>query len=318
MDNTSHADELDGPNSTQTTAAARSVKKRSPQALVLRRFLHHPLAVAGAIFLIVLLFCAIFAPWIAPHNPYYLQGLDSANALLPPVWHDGGQWAFPLGTDQQGRDILSTIMFGSRTSFLVGFAAVVFASLIGGFIGLLAGYFEGWLDSISMRFADSLLSFSTTLIALLLLGIFKEGSVLLVVVAIVIADWVQFARTMRGSVLTVKEEDYVLAARAAGAGHWRTILKHILPNAVSPLLVIAAVNFGVAVMLEATLSFLGVGLPVTEPSLGVMISEGKDFIYAGMWWMVIFPTIVLLGMVFSLNLIADWLRDEINPRLKKV
>jgi peptide/nickel transport system permease protein len=285
---------------------------------LLRRFLRHPLAVGGAVFLLIVLFCAVFAPFIAPQNPYDLEGLSLSNSLLPPIWKAGGSWTFPLGTDQQGRDILSTIMYGSRTSLIVGFAAVVLASLIGGFIGLLAGYFENWFDTASMRLADSLLAFSTTLIALLLLGVFQHGSLLLVVVAIVIGDWVQFARTMRGSVLAIKEEDYVLAARATGAGHLRIIIKHIMPNAVSPLLVIAAVNFGVAVMLEATLSFLGVGLPVTEPSLGTMISEGMNFIYAGMWWLIVFPALILMGMVFSLNLIADWLRDEINPRLKKV
>lgn len=285
---------------------------------ILRRLARRPLPLAGAVFLVILLLCAIFAPFITPQDPYHLKSLSMSNSLLPPVWKAGGQWQFPLGTDVQGRDLFSTIIYGSRTSFIVGFAVVGLAGLIGGTIGLLAGYFEGWFESVTMRIADSLLSFSTTLIALLLLGIFQQSSLLLVIIAIVVADWVQYARTMRGSVLTIKNEDYVLAARATGAGHARIIFKHILPNAVSPLLVIAAVNFGVAVMLEATLSFLGVGLPVTEPSLGMMISQGKDFVYAGMWWLVVFPAVILMGIVFSLNLIADWLRDEINPRLKKL
>lgn len=285
---------------------------------MLRRLARRPLPLTGAIFLTVLLFCAIFAPLITPQNPYDLQSLSMSNSLLPPVWKEGGQWQFPLGTDVQGRDLFSTIIYGSRTSFIVGFVVVTLAGLIGGLIGLLAGFFEGWFESVSMRIADSLLSFSTTLIALLLLGIFQQSSLLLVILAIVVADWVQYARTMRSSVLTIKNEDYVLAARATGAGNTRIIFKHVLPNSVSPLLVIAAVNFGVAVMLEATLSFLGVGLPVTEPSLGMMISQGKDFVYVGMWWLVVFPAVILMGIVFSLNLIADWLRDEINPRLKKL
>lgn len=297
-------------------ATATNVPSQASSLRVLRRLARRPLPLAGAIFLVVLLLCAIFAPLITPQNPYDLQTLSMSNSLLPPVWKEGGQWQFPLGTDVQGRDLFSTIIYGSRISFIVGFAVVALAGLIGATIGLLAGYFEGWFESVSMRFADSLLSFSTTLIALLLLGIFQSSGLGLVILAIVVADWVQYARTMRGSVLTIKNEDYVLAARATGAGHTRILFKHILPNAVSPLLVIAAVNFGVVVMLEATLSFLGVGMPVTEPSLGMMISQGKDFVYVGMWWLVLFPAAVLMGIVFSLNLIADWLRDEINPRLK--
>jgi peptide/nickel transport system permease protein len=294
------------------------IPRRNQLRIFFRRLSRQPLVLISLAFLLCLLVAALFAPLIAPHNPYDLRSLSMENSLLPPVWHARGQWSFPLGTDQQGRGILSTILYGARTSFAVGFAVVILAGLIGGCIGLLAGYFEGWFETVSMRIADSVISFSTTLIALLLLGISKQNSLLLVIVAIVIADWVKYARTMRGSVLAIKTEDYVLAAHAVGAGSGRIILKHILPNAVSPLLVLAAVNFGVAVMLEATLSFLGVGLPVTEPSLGVLISEGKDFLYAGMWWMLVFPAIILMGIVFSLNIIADWLRDEINPRLKKV
>lgn len=307
-----------GTEALSDAARAAELVPRRRRLRMLRRFVRHPLAVAGAVFLLGLLVCAVFAPFITPQNPYDLQSLDMTNSLLPPIWKAGSRWPFVLGTDVQGRDLLSTIIYGSRTSFIVGVSVVALAGLIGGTIGLLAGYFEGWFESVSMRIADSLLSFSTTLIALLLLGIFQQSNLSLVILAIVVADWVQYARTMRGSVLSIKEEDYVLAARATGAGNLRIIFKHILPNAVSPLLVIAAVDFGIAVMLEATLSFLGVGLPVTEPSLGMMISQGKDFIYAGMWWLIVFPAVVLMGMVFSLNLIADWLRDEINPRLKKV
>ncbi len=304
-------------NPAQVSVAPTPARKKK-RFRMLRRFLHHPLAVAGSVFLLLLVLCAIFAPLVTPQNPYDLQSLSMSNSLLPPIWKNGGMWPFVLGTDVQGRDVWSTIVYGSRTSLIVGSAVVLLAGSIGGTIGLLAGYFQGWFESLSMRIADSLLSFSTTLIALLLLGVFKQSSLLLVIFAIVVADWVQYARTMRGSVLAIKEEDYVLAARATGAGHLRIIFKHILPNAVSPLLVIAPVDFSIAVMLEATLSFLGVGLPVTEPSLGTMISQGKDYMYANMWWLIIFAAIALMGMVFSLNLIADWLRDEINPRLKNL
>ena len=283
----------------------------------LRHFLNKPLAIAGAVVLALLLLASFLAPVIAPQNPYDLSVLDMAQSLKPPVWMEGGAMPFVLGTDIQGRDILSTMLYGSRTSFVVGFSVVILASVIGTTIGLLSGFYGGIIDTVSMRLADSLLAFSTTLIAMLFLGLFKASSVLLVIVAITIVDWVQYARTIRGSVLSVKQEDYVLAARSVGAGNRRIIFRHILPNALSPLLVIAAVNFAVVVMLEATLSFLGVGVPITEPSLGMLIAQGKDFIYAGMWYLVVFPGLVLMAIVFSLNVIADWLRDEIDPRVMK-
>lgn len=288
-----------------------------PKARVLRHFLRRPLAVGGAVVLALLLASALLAPAIAPQDPYDLKSLQTADSLLPPVWMEGGRMPFLLGTDVQGRDIFSTILYGSRTSFFVGFSVVLLAGLIGGAAGLVGGYYGGLLDAVMMRIGDSLLSFSTTLIAMLMLGLFKQSSIYLVILAITVADWVQYARTMRGTVLAVKEEDYVTGARAVGAGNARIILRHVLPNALSPLLVIAAVNFAVVVMLEATLSFLGVGVPITEPSLGMMISQGKDFIYAGMWYLIVFPGVVLMAIVFSLNLIADWLRDEIDPRAQK-
>lgn len=288
-----------------------------PKARVLCHFLRRPLAVGGAVVLALLLAGALLAPAIAPQDPYDLKSLQTADSLLPPVWMEGGRMPFLLGTDVQGRDIFSTILYGSRTSFFVGFSVVLLAGLIGGAAGLVGGYYGGLLDAVMMRIGDSLLSFSTTLIAMLMLGLFKQSSIYLVILAITVADWVQYARTMRGTVLAVKEEDYVTGARAVGAGNARIILRHVLPNALSPLLVIAAVNFAVVVMLEATLSFLGVGVPITEPSLGMMISQGKDFIYAGMWYLIVFPGVVLMAIVFSLNLIADWLRDEIDPRAQK-
>lgn len=288
----------------------------SPGRRMFSRFLNRPLAVGGAVTLLILVFCAIFAPLLAPQNPYDLEALDMANSLLPPIWIEGGRAPFYLGTDIQGRDVLSTILYGSRTSFIVGISVVFLAGTLGIIIGLVAGYYGGWLDSIMMRIADSFLAFSTTLIAMLFLGLFEASSVLIIILAITIADWVQYARTMRSAVLSVKEEDYVMGARVVGAGNLRIILKHILPNAISPIMVIAAINFGVVIMLEATLSFLGVGVPITEPSLGMMISQGKDYIYAGMWQLIVFPGMVLMAIVFSLNLIGDWLRDEVDPRAR--
>ncbi len=288
-----------------------------PRSRMLRHFLARPLIVGATVVLVILLLGAIFAPLIAPQNPYDLSQLDPSASLLPAVWEEDGRMPYILGTDVQGRDVLSTILYGSRTSFLVGFSVVLLAGSVGACVGLVTGYFGGFIDHLFMRIANSLLAFSTTLIAMLFLGLFKASSVFLVIFAISIVDWVQYARTMRGSVLSVREEDYVQAARSIGAGHLRIISRHVLPNALSPLLVIAAVNFAVVVMLEATLSFLGVGVPITQPSLGMMISQGKDFIYAGMLHLILPPAIVLMAIVFSLNLIGDWLREEIDPRITK-
>ena len=285
---------------------------------VFKHFISQPLAVAALIVITLLFLGAVFAPLIAPQNPYEMEKLSLSESLLPPVWMEGGQYPYLLGTDVQGRDVFSTILYGSRTSFIVGFSVVTISGLLGGGIGLFAGYFGGIFDSLVMRTADTVLSFSKTLIAMLLLGIFKQSSILLVILAIVISDWVQYARTIRGEVLSVKEEEYVLASRAIGGTNMRTIFKHVLPNSISPLLVVGAVDFGIAVMLEATLSFLGVGVPVTQPSLGMMISQGRNYLYAGKWWLIVFPGLTLVAIVFSLNLISDWLRDEIDPKVKNI
>jgi peptide/nickel transport system permease protein len=285
-----------------------------------RRFHHYirdPSAVAGSLILMIMLIGAIFAPLIAPQDPYDMRTLSLGDSLKPPIWMKGGEAPFLLGTDDQGRDILSTILYGSRTSFIVGFSVIAIAGTIGVTIGLLSGFYGGVLDAVTMRLADTFFSFSTTLMAMLLLGIFKGGGIPLVIMAIVIADWVRYARTMRGSVLGVKEEDYIVAAKASGASNLRIILRHCLPNAIPPILIVAAVDFGAVVMLEATLSFLGVGVPINKPSLGMMISLGKNYIYAGKWWLTIFPGGALVAIVLGINLLADWLREEINPKLQK-
>jgi len=289
--------------------------RRLLQSKLLRHYVRDLSAVVGSVILLIVLLGAIFAPFIAPQDPYDPKTLSLQDSLTPPIWMKGGQAPFLLGADDQGRDILSTILYGCRTSFLVGSSVILIAGTIGVTVGLLAAFYSGILDAVTMRIADTFFSFSTTLMAMLLLGIFKGGGIPLVILAIVIADWVRYARTMRGSVLGVKEDDYVQAARACGGSNLRIMIRHILPNAIPPILVVAAVDFGAVVMLEATLSFLGVGVPINKPSLGMMISLGKNYIYAGKWWLIIFPGIALISIVLGINLLADWLREELNPRL---
>jgi peptide/nickel transport system permease protein len=207
------------------------------------------------------------------------------------------------------------MLYGCRTSLLVGFGVVSLAGTVGVTLGLLAGYYGGRLDAVIMRLADTLFSFSTTLIAFLMLGLFKQRGVLIVILAIAVVDWVRYARTMRGRVLEVKQEAYIEAARATGCRDTRLLLNHLLPNAMAPIFVIMAVDLAVVIMIEATLSFLGVGVPLTEPSLGMMISIGKNYIYAGMWWMVLFPGGAVVLLVVGINVFADWLREELNPRI---
>jgi peptide/nickel transport system permease protein len=284
---------------------------------ILHSFLHDPPAIAGSVIIVVFLAAALLAPVITPQDPYDLEKLTFDHFLTPPIWLDGGQMPFLLGTDDQGRGILSTIVYGCRTSLIVGFSVVMIAGTVGVLIGLFAGFYGRWLDAITMRLADTMFSFSTTLLAILLLGVFKKTGIGTVIAAICIADWVRYARTMRGSVLEVKQEAYVLAARATGARDLRILFRHILPNAIPPVMVVVAVDLAVVIMLEATLSFLGVGVPITEPSLGMMIAIGKDYIYAGMWWMVVFPGAALVFLVVGINLFADWLREELNPKIER-
>ena len=283
----------------------------------LRNYLRDPSALVGSILLLVLISCAVSAPLIAPMDPYDLTTVDLGNFLLPPAWMDGSVAAFPLGTDDQGRGILSTILYGLRTSLIVGFSVVTVSSVIGIVMGMLAAYYGGLLDAAIMRLADTVFSFSTTLLAVLLLGAFQTRGLITVIFAICIANWVKYARTIRGSVLEIKDSAYVVAARASGAGDLRILFRHILPNALPPIFVVMAVDLAVAIMLEATLSFLGVGVPLTEPSIGMMISIGKNYIYAGMWWLTLFPGATLILLVVSINLFSDWLRDELNPKLAR-
>lgn len=291
--------------------------KHRIKSRLLYHYLHDPSAIAGSVLMVVFILVALLAPLLAPQNPYDLETVSLENFLQPPVWMEGGSAPFWLGTDDQGRGIFSTILYGLRTSLLVGFSVVSIAGTFGVVMGLLAGYYGGWIDAVTMRLADTFFSFSTTLMAILLLGLFKERGIFTVVAAICMVDWVRYARTMRGSVLEVKQEAYVMAAKATGAGDFRLLFKHLMPNAIPPIFVVVAVDLAVVIMLEATLSFLGVGVPITRPSLGMMIAIGKNYIYAGMWWMVVFPGATLILLVVGINLFADWLREELNPKIER-
>jgi peptide/nickel transport system permease protein len=288
-------------------------------------FKKSPLTVVAAVFAAICIFGAILAPILAPHNPYDLSQISLINSNLPPAWITGGNSEFPLGTDQQGRDILSTIMYGSRVSLLVAVCAVVVAIFMGVGLGLLAGYVGGRLDSFIMRLADIQLTFPSILVALLISGVGRQFvprdmqdslALYVIILSISLTGWVQYARTVRGSTLVEKSKEYVQAARVIGVPKWTIMFRHVLPNVLGPVLVIATLNIATAILTEATLSFLGVGMPATQPSLGTLISEGNNYLFSGEWWITVFPGIALIVMVISVNLLGDWLRDALNPKLQ--
>jgi len=268
---------------------------------------------------------AVAAPWVAPFNPFDLASLDLNDSLLPPAWTAQGSARYWLGTDDQGRDVLSTILYGSRISLLVGLSAVALAMLLGVGLGLLSGFVGGRIDALIMRIADVQLSFPAILIALLIDGVARavfrhEGqgdalAILVLIGSISLANWVSYARTVRGSTLVEKNKEYVQAARVIGVPRFTIMLRHVLPNVTGPVLVIATINIATAIITEATLSFLGVGVPPTTPSLGTMINNGNNFLYSGEWWLVVFPGAALVLLCMSVNLLGDWLRDALNPRL---
>ena len=288
-------------------------------------FRHSPVAMVSALVLLVCLAAALFAPWVAPHNPFDLATLNLSDALTPPRGLAGSKPGYLLGTDDQGRDVLSAIMFGARISLVVGVAAVALAVAIGVSLGLVAGYAGGRLDAFIMRAADVQLSFPAILIALLIDGIARavlpreahgEVALLVLVVAIGVSNWPQYARTVRGSTLVEKNKEYVQAARVIGIAPAAIVFRHLLPNVLGPVLVLATINIATAIVLEATLSFLGVGVPPTQPSLGTLIRVGNDFLFSGEWWITIFPGAALVILVLAINLLGDWLRDALNPRLQ--
>jgi peptide/nickel transport system permease protein len=288
-------------------------------------FLHSKVTVIATLVTLAIVLAAALAPWIAPHDPFDLRQLNLLDSHLPPAWAPDGDQRFLLGTDDQGRDVLSAILYGARISLTVGVLSVALAAVLGIVLGLIAGYAGGALDSFIMRAADVQLTFPAILIALLIDGTMRalssegrneETAFWVLVLSIGLSSWVQYARTVRGSTLVEKNKDYVLAARLIGLDPASILFRHVLPNVMGPVLVIATINFGLAIILEATLSFLGVGLPPTQPSLGTLISIGNKFLFAGEWWIAIFPGITLAGLVLAINLLGDWLRDALNPKLR--
>ncbi len=292
---------------------------------LLHSFLRSRLVVVAAVLSVAIVTAAFLAPVIAPHDPYDLKSLSLLDANTPPAWEQGGERRFPLGTDDQGRDILSTILYGTRSSLQIGACAVVLSGALGLSLGLWAGYVGGRADSVIMRIADVQLTFPAILTALLIdgvaLAIFKNhtiegGKFWILVLAIGVSSWVPYARTVRGVTLVERNKEYVEAARLIGIGPVKIMFQHILPNVLGPVLVIATINLAFAIILEATLSFLGVGLPPTEPSLGTMIQVGNKYLFSGSWWMVAFPGMTLALLALAVNLLGDWLRDALNPRLR--
>jgi peptide/nickel transport system permease protein len=288
-------------------------------------FLHSKVTIAAAIVTLVIVLAAIFAPYIAPKNPYDLTQISILNSNNPPIWMQGGEAPYVLGTDDQGRDVFSTILYGSRQSIAIGLMATLFAGMLGISLGLIAGYAGGTIDAFIMRAADIQSTFPAILIAMLidgtsraLFGEQRNEQVVfwVMVLSIGLSFWVQYARTVRGSTLVEKNKDYVLAARLIGIRPSKILFRHVLPNVVGPVLVIATINLALAIITEATLSFLGLGLPPTQPSLGTLIQIGQKYLFAGEWWIAIFPGITLAALVLAVNLLGDWLRDALNPRLR--
>ncbi|MCP4819221.1 MAG: ABC transporter permease [Shimia sp.] len=290
-------------------------------------FRHSPVAIVSFFVVALLVLGAVFAPLIAPYDPFDPASLDLMNGYTAPMApNDFTGDVFWLGTDDQGRDVFSTILYGMRISLFVGFAAVAFAMVLGITLGLVAGYVGGWTETIIMRAADVQLTFPAILVAMLIFGIAKgitpiehqdTMAIWVLIIAIGLWDWVQCARVVRGATLVEKDKEYVQAARMIGRGKGIIMLRHILPNVLSPVLVIATISLALAIIAEATLSFLGVGAPPTQPSLGTLIRIGQDFLFSGEWWIILFPSITLLALALSVNLLGDWLRDALNPRLQK-
>jgi peptide/nickel transport system permease protein len=304
--------------------AAPSAWARFLDGDVWHSFRSSPMAMTAAAVALVCTFCALFAGVVAPHNPFDLATLELGDSMLPPSWLEGGRAKYLLGTDEQGRDVLSALMYGARISLLIGGASVLASTLIGVSLGLLSGYAGGRVDAFIMRVCDVMLSFPSILIALLIAGVghalFPHAHDSLafgvLILAIALPGWVQYARTVRGSTMVERNKEYVQAARVVGVPPMRIMLRHVLPNVLGPVLVLATIHLALAIQTEATLSFLGVGVSPTSPSLGTFINEGNKQLFSGAWWLVIFPGAMLLLIALSMNLFGDWLRDALNPRLR--
>ncbi|MBG05173.1 MAG: ABC transporter permease [Rhodospirillaceae bacterium] len=288
-------------------------------------FLHTPMAIIGAVITVVFVLAAVFAPLIAPFNPFDPGQISLWDGKLPPAWIEGGQGQYLLGTDNQGRDMLSTILYGGRLSIMVGLAAVCLGMVMGVSLGVIAGFNGGLIDSIIMRAADVQLTIPGILLAILINGIGRaalplelreEFAIYVVIIAIGLTDWPQFARVARASALVEVEKEYVQAARVIGLPRWLIMLRHILPNVMRPVLVLATIGLALAIIGEATLSFLGQGIPPTTPSLGTLIRVGNEFLFSGLWWITLFPALELVILVFAVNLLGDWMRDALSPKLR--
>ena len=312
------------PSTSPPAATPPGALARFLDSDVWHSFKSSPTAMIAAAIAAICIVCSLFAPWVAPHNPFDLASLDLSDARLPPAWQADGQMRYLLGTDDQGRDILSALMYGARISLLVGFASVLLSMLMGVGLGLLAGFAGGKVDAFIMRVCDVMLSFPSILVALLIDGVgramFPNAHDTLafgvLIIAIALTGWVQYARTVRGSTLVERHKEYVQAARVIGVAPVRIMFRHVLPNVLGPVLVLATIQVAAAILTEATLSFLGVGVPPTSPSLGTLIRVGNDFLFSGEWWITIFPGVMLVLISLSVNLLGDWLRDALNPRLR--
>jgi peptide/nickel transport system permease protein len=283
-----------------------------------------PVAMVAAVIAFVCIFCAAFAGWVSPHNPFDLAKLELMDARLPPAWYPEGSRKYLLGTDDQGRDILSAVIYGARISLIVGVVSVFLSVAVGTLLGLIAGFRGGWVDSALMRLCDVMLSFPPILVALLISGVgralFPNADTTVafgvLIFSISLTKWVDYARTVRGSTMVERNKEYVQAARVTGVAPMRIMLRHVLPNVTGPVMVLATIQVATAIITEATLSFLGVGVPPTSPSLGSLISTGNQYLFSGEWWMTVFPGLMLVLIALSVNLLGDWLRDALNPRLR--
>jgi len=288
-------------------------------------FIKSKIAIISTIVFSIILFCSTFAELVAPYNPFDPASISLLDAFIPPVWTDGGDPNFLLGTDQQGRDMLSTMIYGSRISLIVGFASILFAMALGTFLGVTSGFFGGRYEIIVMRFTDVQLTIPSILMALLVDGVARgfiskslhdDMAIYVLIFAIGISEWPQFARVTRAATLVEKNKEYILASRIIGLSNFLIMFKHILPNILRPVLVIATIGLALAIITESTLSFLGVGVPPTTPSLGTLIRFGNDFLFSGEWWITFCPAIFLVVLALSINLLGDWMRDTLNPKLK--
>ena len=306
-------------------AKAPSAWARLRESDVFHSFVSTPSAMIAAAFTVIAILACFAAQLIAPFNPFDPEQISLWDGKLPPAWVEGGQAQYVLGTDNQGRDMLSTILYGGRLSIIVGMAAVGLGMVLGVGLGVIAGYVGGALDAVIMRIADVQLTIPGILLAILINGIGRaflppeireEFAIYVVIIAIGLTDWPQFARVARGATLVEAQKEYVQAARVIGLPGWLIMLRHILPNTLRPVLVIATIGLALAVIAEATLSFLGQGIPPTTPSLGTLLRVGNEYLFSGLWWITLFPAIALVVLVFAVNLLGDWMRDALNPKLR--